>query len=477
MAMAAPLLSADALRALVETQLLFTLDYSDTDMLLVRLLEAAMKFAPASSASLLLPHTEGSGLYTAAAVGADGGTEGSFSADAPSALWAWEQGRTLIYTEYASRALVPLRSGKPLGLLVLERAQGDAPFSEQDTQALDVFSVQAGRALQNGMNFLRLKRENMALRQALSSGGSSPAFIAAGAASRELLALVSKVAATDAPAALFGESGTGKSILARRIHMHSPRSTGPFIRVNCTEASQAVLESFIFDREEGALSAARGGSLFLDEVGSLPADIQGRLLDFIKNGSSELEAKTVRIIVSASRPLEELVHQGSFSSELYYRLNVFPILVPPLRRRRDEIEPLARFFCGEYAFALKKPFTGFSPEAAASLNAYYWPGNVRELKNAVERACILGLPPLIQPEDLGLSLRMGETALSSLHAAVAAAGEAASDKSLRTAVHGFKRAYVMKILEETAGNQTAAGRVLGIQRTYLSRLLHELHIR
>ena len=189
----------------------------------------------------------------------------------------------------------------------------------------------------------------------------------------------------------------------------------------------------------------------------------------------------VRVVAATNRNLEQMVSDGLFRSDLYYRLNVVPINIPPLRERKDDIEPLSSFFLDKFSRETKKKFSGFSNAALHLLYDYYWPGNVRELENSIERACVLGKPPLIQADDLRLNhssvpascQQSADTKIENFASEVADG----DDKSLKTAINKFKAAYIRKILDETSWNQTEAGKILGIQRTYVSRLLNELNIR
>jgi len=168
--------------------------------------------------------------------------------------------------------------------------------------------------------------------------------------------------------------------------------------------------------------------------------------------------------------LEQMVSEGKFRSDLFYRLNVLPLYVPPLRERKDDIEPLAMFFCRKFSVETKKDFIGFSQEAFESLHSYFWPGNIRELENSIERACVLGKPPFINAEDLRLNIKNYSESVDDIQISD-------GDRTLKTALYTFKRKYVTKILEESKWNQTEAGKILGVQRTYVSRLMNELDIR
>ncbi len=315
----------------------------------------------------------------------------------------------------------------------------------------------------------------------------------------DLLHVLEEVAKTNSSVLITGESGVGKELFAEQLHLKSSRANKPFIRVNCASLSASLLERVLFGHvtdapsqglaeHEGCLEAADGGTLFLDEIGELPLNLQAKLLRvmqehaFERIASGKTIAVDVRVLASTSRDLEKMTSEGTFRSDLFYRLNVLPLHVPPLRERTDDIEPLASFFLKKYSVETKKNFTGFSAQAMRRLYDYYWPGNIRELKNSVERACLLGRPPVIQVEDLHLastpaSLASARDDDSFDVLADETLDSSSGDRTLKTALTKFKTAYVKRILKETSWNQTEAGKILGIQRTYVSRLLNELHIR
>ena len=230
---------------------------------------------------------------------------------------------------------------------------------------------------------------------------------------------------------------------------------------------------------------ADGGTIFLDEVGEIPLQLQPKLLriiqdkQFEKVGSSESINVDVRIIAATNRNLEEMVRMGKFREDLFFRLNVLPVRIPPLRARIDDIMPLAVHFLKKYSCEYGKSFTGFSEAAVAAMKMYSWPGNVRELDNAVARACIIGSEPVVQKADLRLVMddRTEISGSGSFEELADILADPAGDRTLHNAVNSFKRSYLLKILEECNWNQTKAGKVLGIQRTYVSRLMNELHIR
>jgi Nif-specific regulatory protein len=287
------------------------------------------------------------------------------------------------------------------------------------------------------------------------------------------------VAKTHSSVLILGESGEGKELFAEQIHLRSPRRDAPFVRVNCAALPEGLLESELFGHVRGAFTsavanrqgrfeAADGGTIFLDEIGDLSLALQAKLLrviqekSFEKVGSDTTVTVNVRLLAATNKDIEDLVGKGQFRSDLYYRLNVLPIYVPPLRQRPEDIPELARFFLEKFMRETKKQFQGFSGEALEAMLTYAWPGNVRELENCVERACVIGKDRYIQREDL--FLKSGIT------------GTETSGRNLKTAVNVFKTHFIRKVLEENNWNQTETARALDIQRTYLSKLVKELDI-
>ena len=290
-----------------------------------------------------------------------------------------------------------------------------------------------------------------------------------------------KVAASHSTVLLLGESGTGKEIFARAIHNWSDRREKPFIAINCVGLSRELLESELFGHEKGAFTDARelkkgkmelahGGTVFLDEIGDVSAEIQTKLLRFLQErefervGGTKSISVDVRIIAATNRDLETAVKQGRFRADLYYRLNVVPILLPPLRDRKEDIPVLAGYFLRRFAAETKKTFTGITREAQQPLLAYDWPGNVRELANVIERAVVLGQGPEIELSDLPAKM------FSPLPS------EAREDLSYHDAVDDYRRELIAKTLAQTRGNRAAAAKMLGLQRTYLSRLIKTLGV-
>lgn len=326
-----------------------------------------------------------------------------------------------------------------------------------------------------------LREENRLLQGALEDLerpliGQSPAI-------RELLRTAQQAAASNATILLRGESGTGKEILARALHRWSPRGNRPLVIVNCVALSEGLLESELFGHEKGAFTGAHqrkrgkveladGGTLFLDEVGDIPPALQAKLLrllqeqEFDRVGGTHPIRVEVRFIAATNTDLERAMKAGHFRQDLYYRLNVVSLTLPPLRARKEDLEILSRHFVEKYSAELKRPPKPISPAAMAVLTHYEWPGNVRELENAIERAVVLSTGPEIAPRDLPIPESPPEEP-----------GEVVTDGSYHQAVLHYKRALLRSALAQADGNQTRTAEALGLQRTYLSRLLKDLGIR
>jgi DNA-binding NtrC family response regulator len=293
--------------------------------------------------------------------------------------------------------------------------------------------------------------------------------------------LARKAAASRATVLFLGESGSGKEIFARAIHAWSERRNEPFIAINCVGLSRELLESELFGHEKGAFTGAHRlkkgkmelahrGSVLLDEVGDVSPELQTKLLRFLQERSFERVGGTrpiavdVRIVAATNRDLEVAVKEGKFRDDLYHRLNVIPITLPPLRERRDDIPELARFFLDRFSRETKKPFTTITPEAQERLLAYAWPGNVRELANVIERAVVLGRGPAITPSDLPPRV-------------AAARPERESETgAYQAAVNAYRRELIVSALARTGGNRAAAATALGLNRTHFLRLIRALGI-
>jgi DNA-binding NtrC family response regulator len=271
--------------------------------------------------------------------------------------------------------------------------------------------------VQNAIKQRRLEGENRKLKEQVAEFSKGDAIIGESPPMQAVYELIRTVSATDTTVMVRGESGTGKELIARAIHSSSARRYFPIVTINCGALPEGVLESELFGHERGAFTGAQyrrkgkieladGGTLFLDEVGNIGMKTQMDLLrvieskQFTRVGGNEVISVDFRIICATNNDLEQAVKKGTFREDLYYRLNVFTIQVPPLRERKSDIPVLAGYFMNKYAQAMGKPIDRISPEAMDVLVRYHWPGNVRELENAIERAMVVGQPPAIRPSDL-----------------------------------------------------------------------------
>ena len=293
--------------------------------------------------------------------------------------------------------------------------------------------------------------------------------------------LVAKVAPTDSTILIRGESGTGKELVARAIHRNSLRAQQAFVAINCAALTETLLESELFGHEKGAftgavaqkrgkLEAADRGTVFLDEVGELPLAVQTKLLrvlqerEFERVGSTRPIRVDVRLVAATNRDLDSAIAENTFRNDLYYRLNVVSLTVPPLRERRDDIPLLARYFVAKHGKRAGRRVEGLSPDALASMEAYYWPGNVRELENAIERAVVLGSTDLIVPEDLP-------------EAILEAAPPLGPSGGYHQAVKEEKKRAILEALNRSGGNYTEAAKLLGVHPNYLHRLVRNLGLK
>ncbi len=289
----------------------------------------------------------------------------------------------------------------------------------------------------------------------------------------DIFKTVARIASSKSTVLIQGESGTGKEVVARAIHLNSPRASKPFIVINCSSIPETLLESELFGyvrgaftgatiNKKGLLEEAHYGTCFIDEIGDLPQSIQIKLLRFLQDhrirriGSNEEIEVDVRIVAATNKNLEELVKRGVFREDLYYRLNVVNIYIPPLRERKDDIPALVDHFIRKYGIENNKKVYGISDEAIDILLSYEWPGNVRELENVIQRAVTLSHGPIIRPEDLPDHICRKEPSCLS------------SDELL--SLREVQKRYIIKVLEKTGGNKSRAAEILGINRKTLYRI-------
>jgi Nif-specific regulatory protein len=375
---------------------------------------------------------------------------------------------------------VPLiGSEKPLGVIYLDTSDPAARFDEDHLQLLAAIAGIAAAPFENAIRVAWLENENQRLKKEIDLDHQ---MIGESDAMGAVYQFIDKVAPTDSTVLIRGESGTGKELAARAIHLNSSRAAHAFLAINGATLSETLLESELFGHEKGAftgaiaqkrgkLEIADGGTLFLDEVGELTAPIQAKLLRVLEEQQFERVGGTrpikvdVRIVTATNKNLEAAVADGSFRQDLYYRLNVVSIIMPPLRERGEDIQLLASFFASAYSKKCRRRIIGLSPEARAVLRAYDWPGNVRELENAIERALVLGSTEMIMPEDLP------EAIVDTGNAATLTAG--GYHEELKKA----KQSIVLKALAAARGNYTEAARELGLHATNLHRLIRNLDLK
>ncbi|MHB8057516.1 MAG: sigma-54-dependent transcriptional regulator [Desulfuromonadaceae bacterium] len=335
--------------------------------------------------------------------------------------------------------------------------------------------------LERLLDHRRLARENRLLREGMQRGaGSSDAIIFRSQAFREVYDLTLQVAESDANILVMGESGTGKELIAGALHRNSPRRDKPFVSLNCAVLSDTLLESQLFGHVRGAftgavmnqkglLEEADGGTLFLDEIGDVSPAVQAKLLrvtqekDFIVLGSTRTRKVDVRFVAATNKDLLNEVREGRFREDLYYRLNVISISLPPLRERRDDIEPLARHFLKASTRRMKKEVLGIEDDALQALLQYDWPGNVRELENVMERAVILARGGMITMGLLPLGARR-----EPFHAP--------AGKTPLVALDEIERLHITSILKETGFHKSRAATILGISRKTLDRKISEYNL-
>jgi transcriptional regulator with GAF, ATPase, and Fis domain len=378
---------------------------------------------------------------------------------------------------------VPLPgAGSPLGVLYVDARRPAGSFGPADLAVFEALATHGALALERARLLeeksrrdadarKRLEAENTSFRAQLE--GQEP--LGASDAMQRVLQMIAKLAASDATVCLTGETGTGKEVLARHLHALSPRARGPFVLVDCGAVPEGLVESELFGHVKGAFTGAsrsrpgrfreaEGGTLFLDEIGELPLHLQPKLLRVLQErsvqpvGAGDRVPVDVRILCATHQDLERAVAEGRFREDLYYRMGLLAIPVPPLRQRPEDIPLLADHFLARYTAAYGIGLTGFTREARQVLLDHAWPGNVRELQHRVQRSVLLAGPPFVRRRDLGLDEAAAE-GLPSLQEARAAV------------VERFERAYFEQALRSAGGNVSRAAELAGISRQFCQRLL------
>jgi formate hydrogenlyase transcriptional activator len=400
----------------------------------------------------------------------------------PTLEWMREHGFTL---------LLPLIARSRLeGILALGEPPGGRVFNSQDIDTLAALASRIAISLANADAYDRIRdleerqrEENQALREELELHPGFPEIIGRSGKMLALFRMIEQVAAADSTVLLLGETGTGKELVARAIHVRSARRDGPLVKVNCSAIPAGLIESELFGHEKGSFTGAiarrRGrfelaqrGTIFLDEIGELPLDVQAKILrvvqerEFERVGGSETLRAEARVIVASNRNLQAEVAAGRFREDLFFRLNVFPIRIPLLRERSEDIPLLVDHFIARFNARLKKRVMGVSERSRIELLSYPWPGNVRELENVIERAMVLSDGPV-------LSTRRLDAPPSARDAEMAAPVSAAP---LSEVLRAVKVAAIDRALS-TGGNQVRAAELLGLKPPSLSRMLRDLGMR
>ncbi|HUQ04417.1 MAG TPA: sigma 54-interacting transcriptional regulator [Kofleriaceae bacterium] len=381
--------------------------------------------------------------------------------------------KSVMQLRLSSVICVPLLDrGRLLGLIYVGNDSVIDLFQEQMMRALTVFSSQASLIIANAMLLDELRVDNRRLHERLEQFrfgeivGTSPVM-------QQVFRRVEKIAPTDISVMITGETGTGKELIAREIHTRSPRNGKPFITINCGAIPENLLESELFGHVKGAFTgavatkqgkfqAADGGTLFLDEVGELQLELQVKLLRAIQErvvirvGDTRAESVDIRILAATNRDLEKEIAGGRFREDLYYRLNVVNLHLPPLRARGDDIVVVARYLLSRFTREFDARVKGFSPNATVAMRKHTWPGNIRELENRIKKAIVLCDSTVIGPDDLGLT----SDVLPSI-------------MNLADAKEKFQREYINEILALNSGNRTKTARDLGVDPRTIFRHLEK----
>jgi transcriptional regulator with GAF, ATPase, and Fis domain len=387
---------------------------------------------------------------------------------------------SLIASQVHSLLCVPLQVfEKVIGCIYLDTTNPAARFEQDHLELVTAIAGISAVALENARQLDWLVQENQRLNSEINLDHN---MVGESARMKDVYRFLSRVAPTDSTVLIDGESGTGKELAARAIHRNSPRAEKAFVAINCAALTETLLESELFGHEKGSftgafaqkkgkLEVANGGVVFLDEIGELAPVLQSKLLRVIQEREFERVGGTrpipvdIRLIAATNKNLGEAVKAGTFRGDLYYRLNVVSVTMPPLRDRKEDISLLASYFSNKHSLRCKVKAKRLSDEARACLMNYDWPGNVRELENAIERALVLSAAEVILPEDLPESV---------LERAIPAG---TSGAKYHGALKELKKQLILSALEEAGGSFTDAAKILGLHPNYLHRLIRNLDLR
>ena len=394
----------------------------------------------------------------------------------------WNGSSSVVNLKLCSVMCAPLKQkGEVFGVIYLGNDDVVSLFDERALEPLTVFAAQASLLVQNALLLDSLRRENVALREAITTRRYGD-LVGSGASMREVFRRIEKVAATDISVLITGETGTGKEVVARELHRRSTRASGPFVAVNCGAIPETLLESELFGHAKGAFTgavgarigrfqAAAGGTLFLDEVAEMAPALQVKLLRALQDGEIRRVGESmpvrvdVRIIAATNQDLRRAIGEKRFREDLFYRLNVVPIRIPPLRERLEDVPLLAVHFLAQYNLraGTQKVFT---PAALAELTEHAWPGNVRELENMVEQAAALSPGAEIGEAGIQFEPAIGPRA-------EAAPGQA---RSLAAAVEEAERSAIQAALQRCDGDLARVALELGVSSTTLWRKMKRLDV-
>jgi transcriptional regulator with GAF, ATPase, and Fis domain len=366
-----------------------------------------------------------------------------------------------------------LERGNTLGIIYVGNDNVAQLFDESHLELLTIFAAQASLILHNALLVNELKLDNTELRKKLEDQRYGD-IVGACQGMRDVYKRIDKIALTDISVLITGETGTGKELIAREIHRHSPRAKGPFITINCGAIPENLLESELFGHVKGAFTgavvtrpgkfqAAIGGTLFLDEIGEMPLQLQVKLLRALqekvvyKVGENRGEAVDIRVVAATNKILEEEVKRNTFREDLYYRLNVVTLKLPPLRERGEDVIVLGRFFLQKYAKEFGSKVKGFTPAATVAMKKYAWPGNIRELENRLKKAVVLADKPLLGADDLDLKPENLDPIMPLLQAK-----------------EEFQKRYINEVLARNNGNRTKTAKDLGVDPRTIFRHLEKL---
>jgi len=387
---------------------------------------------------------------------------------------------SLVASHVRSLVCVPLSVfQRMIGCIYLDNTNAANRFHEDHLQLMAGVAGISAVALDNARRVQWLEQENQRLTTEIRQDQS---LVGEGARMKEIFQFLARVAPADSTVLIEGESGTGKELVAKALHRNSPRASKPFVAINCAAIPETLLESDLFGHEKGAftgagmlkkgrLEIADGGVVFLDEIGDLAPSLQVKLLrvlqerEFDRVGGTHPIKVNIRLIAATNRDLDEAVKKGEFRQDLYYRLAVVKMTMPPLRERREDIPMLTRHFVQKHAMQCRVKARPISREAMAALVHYEWPGNVRELENAIERALVMGSSEMILLEDLPESLLEQRTS------------EEIDEGKYHASVKDHKRRLILDAVEHTRGNYVEAAGILGVHPNYLHRLIRNLELK